>query len=305
MYFVSENNFFKCQSINYIIHSEKGVRMASVLWFFHVARFFFDLVNTIQSSLTKSVVELKSEQAINEIRFTLTHFVVWWMILLYNPGGEVIFTVATVCLFYLGTIACAFSQGRFIKIKMIMWILLVVSNFGRLAADLWSGCTFPSAILTVSPPYDINSNVHMVMFYFFLWIPAGFILHYLLYGRGAVGSWWIVVVFLMCAHWPNSTTEEESKTLALSTVSVNNTNHRLLREKRDKSKLEGNSKVTSKQMISNIMLRKCSYFLCSNYEKEFKSYKVCKSCRAPYCSRDCQLKDWQKGNHKSFCKTHK
>jgi hypothetical protein len=68
---------------------------------------------------------------------------------------------------------------------MFLWIVLVVMNFARLGINLWNGCPFPSAILAISPPYDINSNVHMMLFYFVGWFPAGFLLHYMLYGRGS------------------------------------------------------------------------------------------------------------------------
>lgn len=42
----------------------------------------------LHNALTKSVADLRTEQSINEIRFTLVHFVTWWLTLLYYPGGE-------------------------------------------------------------------------------------------------------------------------------------------------------------------------------------------------------------------------
>ena len=67
---------------------------------------------------------------------------------------------------------------------MLCWIILVITNFGRIAIDLWTNCPVPSAVLTISPPYDINSNIHMLLFYFLSWFPAGFFFHYALYARG-------------------------------------------------------------------------------------------------------------------------
>jgi len=222
LYFAHEEHPLACHPIER--DTDRGMRMASVLWFFHLARLFFDLVNILQSTLTKSISDLRSEQSINEIRFTLTHFLVWWMTLLYYPGGEVLYPVAVVCLFHLGTIACAFSQGKFIKLKMFLWILLVISNFIRLFINLWNGCPLPASILMISPPYDINSNVHMIMFFFLSYVPIGSIFHYLLFGRGTLCTWWTVLIFLICAHWPRySLPLSSSKSgKSISIITVNN-----------------------------------------------------------------------------------
>jgi len=320
VYYLSEH-FFVCHTIDF---SDRSLRMSSVLWFFHVSRVFFDLVNTIQSALTKPVSDLRSEQAINEIRFTLTHFLVWWLTLLYQPGGEVIYPIATVCLFYLGTIACAFSPGRFINLKMAAWIILVVTNFSRLGFDLWYGCKFPSAVLTISPPYDINTNVHMVVFYFLSWIPAGFIFHYLLYARGTVCSWWIVLIFLICAHWPSledkkSKYDDDDLLMDSSLSSLSSSKKDRRKKKLEKArelkydpktlhefsldlhKSKSSSSKSSSSSRSNVF-RKCSRAMCSNYESKPKEFKVCLRCRSPYCSRECQLQDWDQYNHKMYCK---
>jgi hypothetical protein len=281
---------------------------------------------------------LKTEQAVNEIRLTLTHFIVWWMALYYYPGGQgeeelfvfllffifvliffpsfflffwflAIYSVATVCLFYLGTLLCAFSQGQLIQLKMGLWIVLVFTNFGRLGFSLWHGCSFPTALLTVSPPYDINSNVHMMMFCFFSYLPVGFVFHYFLYGRGSLCNWYYITIFFVYAHWPNSK-EETRFRIAIPTSALSTS--KLLQKEPPRKKKEGKESSSSTKELSkkslagnNVMLRKCSYYLCSHYETRSKEFKVCARCRAPFCSRECHLKDWNDGNHKSYCKSKK
>jgi len=237
------------------------------------------------------------------------------------------YPVATVCLFYLGTIACAFSQGLFIQIKMFLWVALVLLNFARLTVDLWNSCPFPASILPVSPPYDINNNIHMVMFYFFSWIPAGFLFHYVMYGRGTIANLWTVGIFLICAHWPTANSEAErlSYIEELQQEEKRESKHsKHKKEKEQRKKKHNNSQNNGHPPKSNNhtppeethqkefppipvpmsikhILRKCSYYLCNNYEKNPKSFKVCKRCRTPYCSKECQLKDWNQANHKSYC----
>jgi len=321
--FYAIEHFFACHQVDL---SEKNIRMASVLWFFHVSRVFFDVVNTIQSALTKPVSDLRSEQSINEIRFTLTHFIVWWMVLLYYPGGEVLYPVATVCMFYLGTITCAFSPGKFITLKMGLWVVLVLANFLRIGSNLWSGCKFPSALLTISPPYDINTNVHMIIFYFLSWFPAGFSLHYILYGRGSICTWWTLLIFLICAHWPSSSENKDDyyDDSQLSLLSSGKGSKKVKRDKIRKKKAEklkddrtlqiytqtdprsflGNRKKDSGNNIQRIpgsIYRKCSRAMCTNYEEQPKEFKICQRCKSPYCSKECQILDWQL-NHKIYCK---
>jgi len=128
----------------------------------------------------------------------------------------------------------------------------------------------------------------MVVFYFFLWFPAGFIFHYLLYGRGTIASWWIIIAFFLCAHWPSP---EKPKFLETQRPKI-------LRETENTKPVE----TERKRLPAAVMYRKCSFYLCGNYEKEFKSFKICRECRAPFCSRQCQIADWQTRNHKSHCK---
>eukprot|EP01117_Protostelium_nocturnum_P005799 TRINITY_DN2090_c1_g1_i1.p1 TRINITY_DN2090_c1_g1~~TRINITY_DN2090_c1_g1_i1.p1 ORF type:complete len:474 (-),score=92.98 TRINITY_DN2090_c1_g1_i1:146-1567(-) len=242
----------------------KDERIAFVLCFFHVLRLCFDVMNTVQSTLLRTVNELRSEQAINEIRFTLTHFLVWWLTILYYPGSEVLYTVAVVCLFYLGTILCTFSPGKFIKTKMMLWLILVSSNFLKLGSNLWMGSSFPASLLAVSPPYDINNNIHMTIFYFVRGFPLGASFTYLLYGRGNLCSWWIVLVFLFCAHWPIGSsltvthTKEKSggSNRALSAAvkaMINEKQEEVMRKEMEKEKeLEKQrEKMKEKQKVNN------------------------------------------------------
>lgn len=201
-------------------------------------------------------------------------------------------------MFYLGTIACAFSQGRFIQVKMIMWVVLVLGNFGRLTVNLISGCSFPAAVLTISPPYDINSNVHMTMFYFFLRIPVGFIVQYGLYGRGTYCSWWTVLAFFIYAHWPDQTTSSTLSTLAQKATPSEYLESKLIQRKL----LREEKSVVAFPLRPRLVFRKCSYYLCNNCEKESKEFKICRRCRAPYCSLECQTNDWNSGHHRDYCK---
>lgn len=119
----------------------------------------------------------------------------------------------------------------------------------------------------------------MVMFYFFFWVPAGFIFHYLLYGRGAACSWWLVAVFLVCAHWPNYSLENKDKTSPTSTA-VSQSKMPPFNSFGPGFKVipiiwsisEKSKPKDSKP--KNFIQRKCTYFLCNNYEKQYKAFKV-------------------------------
>ncbi|PRP87680.1 leucine-rich repeat-containing protein [Planoprotostelium fungivorum] len=326
--------------------SEKDEHIAFILCFFHVTRLFFDITNTIQSTMMRTVGELHSEQAVNEIRFTMTHFLAWWATILYYPGIEVLYTVAVVCLFYLGTILCAFSPGRYIRTKMMLWLVLVSSNFLKLASNLYTGNPFPASLLMVSPPYDINNNVHISNFCFRMGLPISAFLNYLLYGRGMPCTLWNVIAFFLVAHWPANSPfsssagtharektghsrplpatvraiihskKEEQLKKDLEREKIAERHREKLRLNQPKAKRQTHSRQPSashdekkedaaveekKEREGSVLCRKCSHFLCPNFEESPGVFPACARCRSAYCSAECQRKDWTEGNHKSFC----
>lgn len=48
-------------------------------------------------------------------------------------------------------------------------------------------------------------------------------------------------------------------------------------------------------------LLKCSTVSCPKVESRRGEFKICTNCLTTYCSRDCQLADWNA--HKAFCKS--
>eukprot|EP00027_Filamoeba_sp_ATCC50430_P011293 CAMPEP_0168562838 /NCGR_PEP_ID=MMETSP0413-20121227/12346_1 /TAXON_ID=136452 /ORGANISM="Filamoeba nolandi, Strain NC-AS-23-1" /LENGTH=187 /DNA_ID=CAMNT_0008594311 /DNA_START=716 /DNA_END=1276 /DNA_ORIENTATION=+ len=187
---------------------------------------------------------------------------------------------------------------------MAFWIFLVVTNFLRIFVNLVNRCEIPASILLVSPPYDINTNVHMMLFYFISFIPTGTILHYVLYGRGAPCSWWTVFIFLLCAHIPQShitSNTKPSKTsnsnsmmdfdvLDLTPSSKSSKKQKAKEKKKQHHQQQDSSSsqasksiasIASKLHIPSKIFRKCSFFLCPNYETQPKEFKVCERCRAP------------------------
>jgi hypothetical protein len=272
--------------------AESTSRLAFILWLFHISRASFDFFINLQNTLTKPLSELRTTKSLNEIRFSLTHFVMWWLILLYEPGGEVLFSIATVCLFYLGTIACAISPDRLIDLKMGLWVAIVLSHFARHAANLWSGCQFPAALLAVSPPFDINDNIHMLWFYRWGVYPLGFMLCYAMFARGASCTWTSVVTFLAFAQWNHS---GNHGTLFMPGAPGKGP----LPTEDVKSSAAEPGKPQEK--VGQALLRKCAAVDCNTYETSLREFNVCQRCRSPYCSRLCQEKDWA-GYHRLFCR---
>jgi len=82
----------------------------------------------------------------------------------------------------------------------------------------------------------------------------------------------------------------------------NSNNHHGSHHKKSNSISSIASSDTATKSGVSVIFRKCSFFLCNRYETEPKQFKICQRCRSPYCSQECQIRDWQQGNHKSYCK---
>eukprot|EP01116_Phalansterium_solitarium_P024646 TRINITY_DN9083_c1_g2_i1.p2 TRINITY_DN9083_c1_g2~~TRINITY_DN9083_c1_g2_i1.p2 ORF type:complete len:144 (-),score=34.09 TRINITY_DN9083_c1_g2_i1:203-634(-) len=135
-----------------------------------------------------------------------------------------------------------------------------------------------------------------MMFYFVAWFPIGFI-HYITFARGAVCTCTSLIVFMLCVLWsrpaPRLADDEQPlepwerachKHAAAPTLSA------MFREdvhtRKDKRRPPGT--------------RACAWYACGRCEAYPAQFDVCARCRVAYCSKRCQVRDWE-ANHRFAC----
>ena len=131
--------------------------------------------------------------------------------------------------------------------------------------------------------------------------------------QGALCTWWIAFVFFVTAHWPHGHEEKRSTMIGLTDFEESSKKKKDAKKRKNGLEIikamaqvffvcflvlmcvkppqpkEAKSEIPMEQLqhqlskinfsTFNPSLRKCSYFICNEYEKVVKSFKICERCR--------------------------